>query len=125
MRGLLTEGKRKSIEPMAARLPDGNCQALQQFVASSPWDAGLVRARLAHRMEAAIVPVAWVVDDTGFLKVRDRFCVCGAAVHPHRGEGDELSGGGVGAPGHRRGLLPGELAVVRAGVLRSRLPQGG
>ncbi|MGO9314303.1 MAG: transposase, partial [Syntrophobacteraceae bacterium] len=32
VRGLLLDGERKSIEPMAARLPDCNVQALQQFV---------------------------------------------------------------------------------------------
>ena len=31
IRGLLMDGERKSIEPMASRLPDGNVQALQQF----------------------------------------------------------------------------------------------
>jgi SRSO17 transposase len=33
--GLLLDGERKSIEPMAARLP-GNEQAMQQFVNQSP-----------------------------------------------------------------------------------------
>jgi SRSO17 transposase len=36
LRGLMLEGKRKSIEPMAARLPDGDEQCLQQFVNQSP-----------------------------------------------------------------------------------------
>ena len=34
LRGLMLDGKRKSIEPMAARLPDGDEQCLQQFVNS-------------------------------------------------------------------------------------------
>src|SRR5215467_8866884 len=38
VRGLLLDGERKSIEPMAKRLPDGNEQAMQQFVGQSPWD---------------------------------------------------------------------------------------
>src|SRR5260370_34311742 len=38
VRGLLQDGERKSIEPMAARLPDGNVQAMQQFVGQSPWE---------------------------------------------------------------------------------------
>ena len=37
VRGLLLNGERKSIEPMAKRLPDGNEQALQQFIGQSPW----------------------------------------------------------------------------------------
>ena len=38
LRGLMLDGRRKSIQPMAERLPDGNMQALQQFVSQSPWD---------------------------------------------------------------------------------------
>lgn len=69
VRGLLLDGERKSIEPMAARLPDGNVQALQQFVGQSPWDHHPVRKKLAERMVAEMVPaVAWIVDDTGFPK---------------------------------------------------------
>jgi len=36
VRGLLMDEERKSVEPMADRLPDGNVQALQQFVSQSP-----------------------------------------------------------------------------------------
>src|ERR1017187_9105432 len=38
VRGLLLDGERKSVEPMASRLPDGNVQAMQQFIGQSPWD---------------------------------------------------------------------------------------
>jgi SRSO17 transposase len=68
LRGLMLDGKRKSIQPMAARLPDGNEQALQQFVSQSPWDWRPVRQRLATQMTAAVDPDAWIVDDTGFPK---------------------------------------------------------
>ncbi len=76
LRGLLLDGKRKSIEPMAARLAKGDPQAdayaleqaLQQFVNQSPWDPTPVRRRLAQRMTAAIRPNAWVIDDTAFPK---------------------------------------------------------
>ncbi|MEZ5124299.1 MAG: transposase [Solirubrobacterales bacterium] len=54
LRGLMLDGKRKSIEPMAARLEDGDEQCLQQFVNQSPWDPVAVRQRLALRMSAAI-----------------------------------------------------------------------
>ena len=43
LRGLMLDGKRKSIEPIAARLADGDEQCLQQFVNQSPWDPVLVR----------------------------------------------------------------------------------
>jgi SRSO17 transposase len=68
LRGLMVDGKRKSIEPMAARLPDGDEQCLQQFVNQSPWDWMPVREALAKRMTAEICPEAWVIDDTGFPK---------------------------------------------------------
>ncbi|WP_030356014.1 IS701 family transposase [Streptomyces scopuliridis] len=72
LRGLLTDGRRKSVEPMAARLgEDGNRQALAHFVTTSPWDPSHIRARLAWKMEAVIRPAAVVFDDTGFLKDGD------------------------------------------------------
>src|SRR4051812_2699812 len=52
LRGLLLDGKRKSIELMAARLEDGDEQCLQQFVNQSPWRWEPVRERLARRMTA-------------------------------------------------------------------------
>ena len=68
LRGLMLDGRRKSIEPMAARLADGDEQCLQQFVNQSPWRWEPVRRRLAVRMCGEIAPEAWVVDDTGFPK---------------------------------------------------------
>ena len=38
LRGLMLDGRRKSIEPMAARLEGGDEQCLQQFVSQSPWE---------------------------------------------------------------------------------------
>src|SRR5512132_3818888 len=53
LRGLMLDGKRKSVQPMAERLPDGDEQALQQFVSQSPWDWRPVRQRLATQMTSA------------------------------------------------------------------------
>ncbi len=72
LRGLMLDGKRKSIEPMAARLEDGDEQCLQQFVSQSPWDETAVRRRLAVRMSEEISPEAWIVDDTGFPKFGEK-----------------------------------------------------
>jgi SRSO17 transposase len=72
LRGLMLDGRRKSIEPMAARLEDGDEQCLQQFVSQSPWDEAAVRKRLAVRMSAEISPEAWIIDDTSFPKFGDR-----------------------------------------------------
>ena len=68
VRGLLLEGRRKSIQPMAARLPDGDEEGLQNFICDSPWDDVAVRRRLAVRMTAEIEPEGWIVDDTGLPK---------------------------------------------------------
>src|SRR3974390_1459050 len=69
VRGLLLDGERKSVEPMAQRLPDGNEQAMQQFVGQSPWEWQPVWERLARRMVGELDPDAvWVIDDTGFPK---------------------------------------------------------
>ena len=69
VQGLLLDGERKSIEPLAKRVPGGNVQAMQQFVGQSPWTWEPVRRLLAQQMEAELVPAAaWIVDDTGFPK---------------------------------------------------------
>jgi SRSO17 transposase len=68
LRGLMLDGRRKSIQPMAERLPDGNEQNLQQFVNQSPWDPLPVRRRIAERMVPLIGPEAWAVDDVSFPK---------------------------------------------------------
>jgi SRSO17 transposase len=72
LRGLMLDGKRKSIEPMASRLGDGDEQCLQQFVNQSPWPSEPVRRRLALRMSGELKPAAWVIDDTGFPKFGDK-----------------------------------------------------
>ena len=68
LRGLMLDGRRKSIEPMAQRLGEVHYQALHHFVAASPWDWRPVRRRLAEVLCGALSPTAWVVDDTGFPK---------------------------------------------------------
>jgi SRSO17 transposase len=69
LRGLLLEGERKSAGAMAARLPDGNEQSLQQFLNQSPWDWLPLWRQMAARVERTFAPVvAWIVDDTGFPK---------------------------------------------------------
>src|SRR5262245_38614466 len=75
LRGLLLDGHRKSIEPMADRLRaiDGSGhdyeQALQQLINQSPWEDRPVRDRLARRVLAAAgAGGSVIVDDTGFPK---------------------------------------------------------
>ncbi len=74
--GLLLDGERKSVEPMAARLaPDqvqGMHQSLHHFVAQSPWsDADMlrqVRNYVLPAMQKQGPVIAWIVDETGFVK---------------------------------------------------------
>jgi SRSO17 transposase len=67
LRGLMTDGKRKSMQPMAQRLGVDH-QQLQQFISSSTWDWTGVRARLARWAAQTIAPTAYVIDDSGFPK---------------------------------------------------------
>src|SRR4051812_44774222 len=64
VRGLLLDGERKSVGAMALRMPDGNEQAMQQFVSQSTWDYLEVRKRLAQYMEALLpADSAWLIDE--------------------------------------------------------------
>jgi SRSO17 transposase len=67
LRGLMLDGKRKSMQPMAERLGVDH-QQLQQFVTTSTWDHVEVRRRLAVWAAEFIDPRALVIDDTGFPK---------------------------------------------------------
>jgi SRSO17 transposase len=69
-RGLLTDGQRKSMQPMAARL-GADHQRLQQFITSSTWDYAAVRGNVARWFAASQRVDALVVDDTGFPKDGD------------------------------------------------------
>lgn len=74
--GTMLPGKRKSIEPMSARLDPENVprmhQKLQHFIATSPWhdDAVLARVReeVIPRMQDREPIQAWIVDDSGMPK---------------------------------------------------------
>jgi SRSO17 transposase len=69
LRGLIEQGPRKSLEPMVERLGgEADYQSMQQFLAVSPWDSGLVVKATAERVAPAIDVQAWVLDDTGFPK---------------------------------------------------------
>ncbi|MEV4496175.1 transposase [Micromonospora arborensis] len=67
LRGLMLDGRRKSMQPMAQRLGVDH-QQLQQFLTSSTWDVSDVRRRLAKTAIDLVCPQVWVVDDTGFPK---------------------------------------------------------
>ena len=74
--GLLLDGERKSVEPMAARLAPDHVQSMHQslhhLVAQAPWsDAGMlrqVRNYVLPAMQKSGPVTAWVVDETSFVK---------------------------------------------------------
>jgi SRSO17 transposase len=76
--GLMSDGERKSMEPIAARAcadpeeADAHHQRLLHFVSDSVWsDRGVRRAAARYALTAmtAREPVqSWIIDDTGFLK---------------------------------------------------------
>ena len=67
--GLLLDGERKSIEPMAERIPGADVQALRQFVGQSPWAVEAVQRALAYKVvEVLSDPEVWILDETSFPK---------------------------------------------------------
>jgi len=73
--GLLLDGERKSVQPMAARLvkeaaeADAMRQRLQDCVSLSPWSDDEMLRRLALKFEREMPDLeAFVIDDTGFAK---------------------------------------------------------
>src|SRR6266568_438836 len=53
VRGLLTDGRRKSMQPMAGRLGIDH-QRLQQFITSSTWDYPAVRRNVARQYSGTL-----------------------------------------------------------------------
>lgn len=74
--GLLLDGDRKSVEPMAARLAPDHIQSMHEslhhFVAESPWsDAAMLQQVCEYvlpAMQKTGPVMAWIVDETGFVK---------------------------------------------------------
>jgi len=76
LKGLMLPGKRKSVEPMAARVqPDkvrSAHQSMHHLVADSPWSDRAVLSAVAEQVLPELLadesPVWWIIDDTGFPK---------------------------------------------------------
>jgi len=69
LRGLIEQGKRKSLEPLVSKLGgEADYQSMQQFLADSPWDPAPVVRAVAERVAPLIDLEAWLLDDTGFPK---------------------------------------------------------
>jgi SRSO17 transposase len=69
VQGLLLDGERKSIEPLASRIEGADVQALRQFVGQSPWAVEEVQRRLAHKVIDLLSEAeVWIIDETSFPK---------------------------------------------------------
>ena len=74
--GLMAQGRRKSVEPIAAltapERTEAQHQALLHFVGQGPWSDEKVLAKVRERVLPTIErhgPIeAWILDDTGFPK---------------------------------------------------------
>jgi SRSO17 transposase len=76
VKGLMVCPERKSIEPIALNVGDGQVSALQKFIDIAPWDHGDVQAELQAIFADELVPTAvgsatgvvGVIDESGFAK---------------------------------------------------------
>ena len=70
VRGLIEQGGRKSLQPTLFRLGEdaARYESMQQFLADSPWDPGLLVRACAEQVAPEIAVTAWIVDDTGVRK---------------------------------------------------------
>jgi len=76
VKGLMVCPERKSIEPIALNVGDGQVSALQKFINIAPWDHEDVQAEIQAAFVDELVPTAaggpigvvGVVDESGFAK---------------------------------------------------------
>src|SRR6266403_2146914 len=76
VKGLMVCPERKSIEPIALNVGNGNVSALQKFLNSGPWDHEDVQAEVQGVFADELTPTAadspigvvGVVDESGFAK---------------------------------------------------------
>jgi SRSO17 transposase len=69
IQGLLLDGQRKSVQPIAERIAGADEQALNQFLNQSPWEVTEIQRRLAQRLaDDGVEPIYWVIDETSFPK---------------------------------------------------------
>jgi SRSO17 transposase len=68
--GLLLDGERKSMEPMAARVAGAKSQNFQQFIADSKWDSKemVKRIRMDVSKQCGLNLRIAALDDTAFPK---------------------------------------------------------
>lgn len=133
LQGLLLDGERKSIEPLAERIPGADVQGLRQFLGQSPWEVEEVQRRLALKVvETLSEPEVWIIDETSFPKagehsvgVARQYCGalgkvanCQVALSLHWSSGD------ASCPLSWRLYLPEEWLADRERAQEVKLPEG-
>src|SRR3982750_233275 len=76
LKGLMVCPERKSIEPIALNIGDGQVSAMQKFINVAPWDYDDVQAEVQEVFAEKLVPTAaespvgvvGVIDESGFAK---------------------------------------------------------
>jgi SRSO17 transposase len=73
MAGQFSELERKSIEPIALKVEDGNVRALQRFVSDAEWDDGHIVVKYRNMVNEDLGDSNGVLifDETGFVKKGD------------------------------------------------------
>jgi SRSO17 transposase len=80
IKGLMICPERKSIEPIALNVGNGNVSAMQKFINSGPWDHEDVQADLQYVFAKELVPTAanspigvvGILDESAFTKKGDK-----------------------------------------------------
>src|SRR3954469_5251368 len=101
VKGLMVCPERKSVEPIALNVGDGQVSALQKFINIAPWDHGDVQAELQAVFVDELVPtsvgssigVVGVVDESGFAKKGDHSAGVGRQHNGRMGKEDNCQVG--------------------------------
>jgi SRSO17 transposase len=101
VKGLMVCPERKSIEPIALNVGDGQVSALQKFINIAPWDHGDVQAEVQSVFADELVPTAagsaigvvGVIDESGFAKKGDQSAGVGRQHNGRLGKEDNCQVG--------------------------------
>jgi SRSO17 transposase len=101
VKGLMVCPERKSIEPIALNVGDGQVSALQKFINIAPWDHGDVQVEVQSVFADELVPTAadspigvvGVIDESGFAKKGDHSVGVGRQHNGRLGKEDNCQVG--------------------------------
>src|SRR4051795_6798197 len=101
VKGLMICPERKSIEPIALNVGNGNVSALQKFINVAPWDYEDAQAELQGAFVDELVPTAadspigvvGIIDESGFAKKGDHSAGVGRQHNGRLGKEDNCQVG--------------------------------